>query len=231
MSGSITYPTIITFSNQKGGVGKTTLCACFANFLISKGKRIKVYDCDRQLSLSKSRQRDLEKNPEVEVFYEVIALEQCDKPSMLRLIQEVYSLKDCDYILFDCPGTLSEAWIAPLVCNSDYLLIPFHYDNVTIASTSEYILFVETILENVNRKDSVGMIFIPNLFDKTVGLKEERIRWEKYKRKYETRGFVSSPISDRVALERFSTIQDSQERSAIVNESFSEILNLIESER
>lgn len=231
MTDSLSYPTIVTFSNQKGGVGKTTLCACFANFLTSKGKRIQVYDCDRQLSLSKSRQRDLEKNPELRTLYEVIPMQQCDKSAMLRLIQEVYSQTDYDYILFDCPGTLAENWITPLICNSDYLVIPFHYDNVTIASTSEYILYVETILENINRKNAVGLIFIPNLYDKTVGLKEERIRWEKYKRKYETHGFVSSPICDRVALERFSTIYDTQERISIVSEAFSEILEAIESDK
>ena len=36
--------TIITFANQKGGVGKTTLCTLFANYLVARGKRTIVID-------------------------------------------------------------------------------------------------------------------------------------------------------------------------------------------
>ena len=37
---------IITFANQKGGVGKTTLCALFASYLVSKGHSVAVFDTD-----------------------------------------------------------------------------------------------------------------------------------------------------------------------------------------
>ena len=42
---------IITFANQKGGVGKTTLCAVFANYLVKKGCPVLVVDCDGQQSI------------------------------------------------------------------------------------------------------------------------------------------------------------------------------------
>lgn len=32
----IQTPVIVTFANQKGGVGKTTLCVTFANYLVTK---------------------------------------------------------------------------------------------------------------------------------------------------------------------------------------------------
>ena len=35
----IQTPVIVTFANQKGGVGKTTLCVTFANYLVTKGVR------------------------------------------------------------------------------------------------------------------------------------------------------------------------------------------------
>ena len=39
----------IAFSNQKGGVGKSTLCAMFANYLKEKNvENVTIMDCDRQ---------------------------------------------------------------------------------------------------------------------------------------------------------------------------------------
>ena len=39
---------IIVFANQKGGVGKTTLCIMFAHYLHSLGKNVYVIDADQQ---------------------------------------------------------------------------------------------------------------------------------------------------------------------------------------
>lgn len=39
---------MITFANQKGGVGKTTLCTMFADYLAAKGESVLVVDFDRQ---------------------------------------------------------------------------------------------------------------------------------------------------------------------------------------
>ena len=49
----IQTPVIVTFANQKGGVGKTTLCVTFANYLVTKGVRVVVVDCDFQHSIMK----------------------------------------------------------------------------------------------------------------------------------------------------------------------------------
>ena len=52
-------PVIVTFANQKGGVGKTTLCIAFANYLFSKGVRVTVIDADFQHSIVKRRNADI----------------------------------------------------------------------------------------------------------------------------------------------------------------------------
>ena len=49
---------IVIFSNIKGGVGKTTLCALFANHLIEHGFPSFVIDADLQASLFRHRQRE-----------------------------------------------------------------------------------------------------------------------------------------------------------------------------
>ena len=50
---------IITFANQKGGVGKTTLCTLFANYLVAHQKKVLVIDCDVQQTISFRRKADL----------------------------------------------------------------------------------------------------------------------------------------------------------------------------
>ena len=57
----IQTPVIVTFANQKGGVGKTTLCVTFANYLVTKGARVVVIDCDFQHSIMKCRKSDIRK--------------------------------------------------------------------------------------------------------------------------------------------------------------------------
>ena len=43
---------MMTFANQKGGVGKTTLCTMFADYLAAKGESVLVVDFDRQQTIS-----------------------------------------------------------------------------------------------------------------------------------------------------------------------------------
>ena len=45
---------IISLSNQKGGVGKTTTCANLGIGLAREGKRVLLVDCDPQASLTLS---------------------------------------------------------------------------------------------------------------------------------------------------------------------------------
>ena len=45
-------PKIISFYAEKGGVGKTTICTTLAYTLAASGKRVLIYDCDVQCSLT-----------------------------------------------------------------------------------------------------------------------------------------------------------------------------------
>lgn len=57
---------IVIFSNIKGGVGKTTLCALLASYLAEKGYPVIAIDADLQASLYRHRQREKDVAPEVQ---------------------------------------------------------------------------------------------------------------------------------------------------------------------
>ena len=50
---------IFIFANQKGGVGKTTLCTLFANYLVAKNIPVLVIDCDGQQTIFEKRKVDI----------------------------------------------------------------------------------------------------------------------------------------------------------------------------
>ena len=65
---------IILFSNIKGGVGKTTTSAHFAEYLTEKGLSAIAVDADLQASLSRHRERELEADPEQQTPWEIVKL-------------------------------------------------------------------------------------------------------------------------------------------------------------
>ena len=48
----------VVFANQKGGVGKSTLCILFADYLAWKGRSVCVIDTDLQKSVLMQRRKD-----------------------------------------------------------------------------------------------------------------------------------------------------------------------------
>ena len=219
----IDKPYIITFANQKGGVGKTTLCACFANYLALKGVKVRIVDCDRQQSITRSRKRDSVKYGGVNIPYPVDGYKSLTRDMMRNVIAESINREDVEITLFDCPGSITEPWLIPLIANSDFVVIPFHYDDVTIASTSEFVIFVDRINSSTNRKPSTVVFMIPNISDKRVGTAAELRRWDNIREKYDGYGTVTPKIFRKADMERISTLVDLDKQSKVVEAAFNKI--------
>lgn len=216
-------PAIVTFANQKGGVGKTTLCACFANYLVSKGVFVRVIDCDRQQSITRCRKRDIDRYGSSNLPYPVIGHRIPDRDSIRNIIKDIYESIDSEIVLFDCPGSMSDSWMIPLIANSDIIVIPFHFDDVTIASTSEFILFVEKINASLHKESPSRLFMIPNVTDKRVGKYDELRKWNEVRDKYELHGTITPKISRRADMERLSTVCDLEKQFPIVQPVFDKI--------
>lgn len=174
----IQTPVIVTFANQKGGVGKTTLCVTFANYLVTKGVRAVVIDCDFQHSILKCRKADIKKYGEEAVPYDVLAYEANDKQAMTALMEKLHNDPSIDVVLMDSPGSLKAEGLIPMFVNSDIIVVPFHYDLVTVPSTASFLLFIDRLRKAVGGRMKARLFIVPNLHDGRVGKRSELELWE-----------------------------------------------------
>lgn len=202
----IQTPAIVTFANQKGGVGKTTLCVTFANYLVAKGVRVVIIDCDFQHSILKCRKADLKKYGEELVPYEIWAYEPDSKESMTSLIEKLHNDPELDVVLMDSPGSLHAEGLVPMFVNSDIIVVPFHYDLVTIPSTASFLLFLDRLRQAVGEGMNAQLFIIPNLNDNRVGKRSELILWDNTRETFSNYGYVTGKIPRRADMERFSTL-------------------------
>ena len=122
----VMYESIIrTIANQKGGVGKTTLCVTFANYLVKKGFPVIVIDCDSQESLAQRRESDLKRYPSEDgsIPYEVLPFSLSKEEALFGFIGNIR--KTPCVAIFDSPGNLKQQGLVTLFANSDYIICPF----------------------------------------------------------------------------------------------------------
>ena len=219
----IQTPVIVTFSNQKGGVGKTTLCVTFANYLVTMGVRVIVVDCDFQHSIVKCRKADIKKYGEQHMLYEVVACEATDKEGMTSLMEKLHNDPSIDVVLMDSPGSLKAGGLVPMFVNSDIIVVPFHYDLVTVPSTASFLMFIDRLRKAVDGRMKAQLFIIPNLCDGRVGKRSELLVWENTRETFSNYGYVTAKMPKRADMERFSTMAALDMQGSIVSPVFSKI--------
>jgi len=220
-------PVIVTFANQKGGVGKTTLCVTFANYLVTKGVRVVVVDCDFQHSIIKCRNSDLKKYGAETVPYSVLAKDATDKDGMIALMGQLHNDPSIEVALIDSPGSLKAGGLPPIFVNSDIIVVPFHYDLVTVPSTAGFIMFLERLRQAMGGSMAAKLFIVPNLNDGRVGKRSELLIWEKTRETFSTYGDVTPKLPKRADMERFSTIAALDMQNEIVSPVFDRIYTAI----
>lgn len=142
---------IVAVSNQKGGVGKSTILVTLASYLnYTAGKNVAIIDCDpTQRSLLRLRERDkatMEKNKRLmslldgqrkngRRIYPIVAA----RPE--NAMEVAGSLADKGYydiIFIDMPGTMDAKSVLPAIFNSDYVLTPIVADNIIMDSSLSF---------------------------------------------------------------------------------------------
>lgn len=218
---------IITFANQKGGVGKTSLLTLFANYLASQGERPLLVDIDLQRSLMGMRIQDEKVFPDQEVPYEIIECYFSEPREVTPFLRELK--QNNRYILIDSPGSLSDKTLTQYFVESDYIVIPYQYERKCLESTGAFLssLYqVYAVLEK-NGLNIPKMLFVPNMVRTHEGLKNEKEVWKMADEALAKNGHILPQIKLHSCLKRINTLHTNREQAAATQEYVEQLYSII----
>lgn len=192
---------IIAVCNQKGGVGKTTTAINLSAALAEKGKHVLVVDIDPQGNTSSGFGLDKNEieNTTYELLMDDCAINEVIRrevypgldiiPSnvnlagaeieLLGLDKKEYILKnaldfvrdDYDYILLDCPPSLSLLTVNSMVA-ADKVLVPIQCEYYALEGLSQLIYTINLVRQGLNPVlDIDGIVF--TMFDGRTNLSQD----------------------------------------------------------
>jgi len=170
---------IIAFTNNKGGVGKSTLTMNLAGALTEIGHKILVVDLDSQANLSSvfvedvyflpltvadviygdadvnqaiqgSKIENLSILPANHKLHDIDSKLAGDDDAQFFLAEELEPVKnEYDFILIDCPPNLGKATRMALVA-SDYVIIPIQCHDWAVKGCQKIMAHIERVQKRVN---------------------------------------------------------------------------------
>lgn len=207
---------IVIFSNIKGGVGKTTLCALFASYLVEKGFPVFVIDADLQASLYRHRKREKDVDPESAVPWNVELLNTSDSTKLKEKMKQLKNVPGI--VLIDCPGNLNDRNLEHIYKASDLAVIPMSYDADTVDATGIFVKAFKTV-------SHAKLMFIPNRINASEGKAEELRQRSQTTEILGLIGTVTPRIKQSVVVKRYTTLYSLDRfQSAAVEHSFNKII-------
>lgn len=218
---------VIAFANQKGGVGKTTLCMLFANYLAKKGINVLVVDVDRQRSLMGQRKSDSDAWEDQEILYNVEEV-NCEKEEETKQLMKLAKSID-GVVLIDTPGNVTENGLIPIFSQVDAIVCPYQYETRCLESTGVFVR-VMLMLKEDYKEMNPSFFYLPNLVDSRVGTQSEKDSWNDADAILGQVGKVLPRIALKASVKRANTYFLSKEQEDDVAVSFDVLmsdLNLI----
>ena len=192
---------VISVSNQKGGVGKTTTAVNLAAFIAEKGKRVLIIDIDPQANAGYGFGINAEKNDHTiyEVLIGTISVREAIAPTgieglsivpsninlagaqvdLLDMNGKEFVLKEAirdirdnyDYIFIDCPPSLGILTLNSLAA-ADSVLIPLQCEYYALEGLSQLLRIIALVQENLNRSLAIEGVVL-TMYDSRTNLSQQ----------------------------------------------------------
>lgn len=214
---------IIVFANQKGGVGKSTLCMMFANYLANLGEPVAVIDADLQQTIFEQRQSELANASSEDVPWDVVSVDTTDLSKVESAMQMATTFPGT--ILVDVPGNISDDNLLPIYADADYIISPITYHPNVVASTKKFASIMEQLKEGLGA--SFKMWFVPNMIDDRKKHNLEELKHNAWLALHQ-HGEILTRINNRAWLERTSTLTLNSQQLGSVQFAFDRIVKEIE---
>lgn len=186
----------ISFVNEKGGSGKTTLTVNIGAYIAMQGKKVLILDMDPQGHIGKSLGIDVRRIDntifDVLVSEDVRLKEAIRKTSIenldivpsnklltdfvinvadhedrhLKLKKKMAELSDYDYVLIDCPPSLGLLTVNILLSVNE-VIIPVSLTYLALDGCAEIVDTVKTVRRNFNKNDLDITMAVPTFYRNT----------------------------------------------------------------
>lgn len=176
--GPLTIPRIMSITNQKGGVGKTTTAINLATAMSAVGKRVLLIDLDPQGNATTGlgiKRVDIQQSTYDVLFGEVAVMDTVMEtkvpglsvvPSSIHLSgaeielvtaeRREYRLRESlriplpfDYVIIDCPPSLNLLTLNALVA-SDTIVVPLQCEFYALEGLSHLVKTIERVRKSFN---------------------------------------------------------------------------------
>lgn len=184
-------PFVISIMNEKGGVGRTTVCTHLAHHVANRGKRVLMLQVTDGGEIFQNWQESRFRDQKVQCCV-------ATSPSLARVI--LSRLPDVDYVFVDGPRYSPEL-TQVLARLSNLIVVPLGPSGADIHGT-EYFLFQISMVRHSNAR----VVFVVNNRSGFAVSRHERFLFQKLSREYAT-PFANSTLRYRPAYRHHANLR------------------------